>query len=128
MKTRINFDARKWDRRVEKPEIFGGFRGNISEELHFDTTSRDGTDCNIEEDDWVFRVWWSQVPLYTPSSSSWRHWSTELLSLSLFRFLCFSLSLWLSVFFDEGFCGCTCSKLIGPLGNQMVVNCRFRVF
>ena len=93
MKTWINIDARKWKGRVEKAEIFCGFRDNISEKLHFDTSSRDSTDCDIEEDDWVFRVWWSQVPPYTPSS--WRHWSTELSCSHCFAFSA-SLSLSLS--------------------------------
>ena len=65
---RNKFSAEKREGGVAGPEIFGGFRGNISEELHFDTTSSDGTDGNIEEDDWVFWVWWSQVPLHAASS------------------------------------------------------------
>jgi hypothetical protein len=50
------------------PEILSGFGGNISEEFHFDSTGGNVTDGDIEEDDWVFRVWRTHVPLHTITS------------------------------------------------------------
>lgn len=52
-------------KRVAMPEIFGGFRGNIGEELHLDATSGDGTDGDVEEDDGVLRVRGTNVPLHS---------------------------------------------------------------
>lgn len=40
----------------KKPEIFSGFRSDISEELHLDSSSRDGTYGDVKENNGILRV------------------------------------------------------------------------
>lgn len=51
------------------PEVLSGFGGNVGEELHLDTTGGDATNRDVEEDDWVFRVRWSDVPLHVSTAA-----------------------------------------------------------
>ena len=71
-----NYRIRTKKEGISGPEVFGGFRGNISEEFHFDTTGWDRTDSYIEKYNWIFGIWWSNVPLHSSTaaaSSSRRH-------------------------------------------------------
>lgn len=78
---------KKKKKEVAGPEIFGCFRGNISEEFHFDTTGGDGTDGYIEKYDWVFGIRWPNVPLNSPTadSSSRRHYRRNRFSFLVSR-------------------------------------------
>lgn len=55
---------------TELPEVLGGFGGDVGEKLHLDATRGDAADRDVEEDDWVFRVRWSDVPLHVSSAAA----------------------------------------------------------
>lgn len=46
------------------PEVFGGFGGDVGEELHLDPASGDGADGNVEEDDGILGVRRPEMPLH----------------------------------------------------------------
>lgn len=54
---------------VGVPEIFGGFGGDIGEELHLDAAGGDVTDGDVEEDDRILWVRRPHVPLHRVPSS-----------------------------------------------------------
>lgn len=46
------------------PEVFGGFRSNIGEELHFDSAGGDVADRDVEEYNRVLGAGWPLVPVH----------------------------------------------------------------
>jgi len=67
-----NKERKREEGRRERPEVFGGFRGDVGEELHLDPASGDGADGDIEEDDGVLRVRGPQMPLHRRCSGTRR--------------------------------------------------------
>lgn len=49
------------------PEIFSTKRDDVGEELHLDPTSRQAANGDIEEDDRVLGIGWSQMPFQSHS-------------------------------------------------------------
>lgn len=64
------YGEEKEDGERNMPEVFGGFGGDVGEELHLDAAGGDGTDGDVEEDDWVLGVRGTHVPLHASSSSA----------------------------------------------------------
>lgn len=58
---------------VQEPEIVGGFRGDIDEELHLNPAGGDGPDGDVEEYDRIFGVGRPQVPLHASVCSGGGH-------------------------------------------------------
>lgn len=64
------YKKKKMREEMGLPEILRGFRGNVREELHLDSSGGDSSDGDVEEDDWILRVWRPLMPLHHSSISS----------------------------------------------------------